>query len=264
MGKFNTLLDYLASAYSMIQNLISINSDKSAAVKAATNEETQALVVKTSASVAKPNEQSAIKANAGEALTVTSVMQPFLETLGINLSIGDRLSVSDFKSISRARYLATHPDKGGTQEEFCRMNEAAEQVMKIHFSLTKAPDADDFESYWVDFYNHIADRMEAVAAGMAEVSNEMEAVADKREAVANEMKAVADSMEVAANVMEVAADRIEVAAEILEATLKSQSEEIEKETRTMKEQIAELRRNYEARASSSHSSVTNCGLFSAR
>ena len=91
-----------------------------------------------------------------EAVIVTAPMLPHLEVLGINLSPGDSLKLSDFKSTCRARYLAVHPDKpGGTTEEFRRVREAAESLITIMSSRDHSRKIhsfkDDPDKYWADF-----------------------------------------------------------------------------------------------------------------
>ena len=91
-----------------------------------------------------------------ESVIVTASMLPHLEVLGINLSPGDSLNLSDFKSTCRARYLASHPDKpGGTPEVFRCVREAAESLITIMSSRDHSrkihPFKDDPDKYWADF-----------------------------------------------------------------------------------------------------------------
>ena len=107
-----------------------------------------------------------------EAVMVTAAMQPHLAVLGINLQLGDSLKLADFKSSCRARYLATHPDKGGSDEAFRSVKEAAEALRKIissRGSSTELPAYEDNPAeYWAEFNTSMAEVWANIAAAKAD------------------------------------------------------------------------------------------------
>ena len=107
-----------------------------------------------------------------EAVMVTAAMQPHLAVLGINLQLGDSLKLADFKSSCKAQFLATHPDKGGSDEAFRSMKEAAEALRKIissRGSSTELPAYEDNPAeYWAEFNASMAEVWANIAAAKAD------------------------------------------------------------------------------------------------
>ena len=108
-----------------------------------------------------------------EVVIVTAAMQPHLAVLGINLQLGDSLKLADFKSSCRARYLAAHPDKGGSDEAFRRVSEAAEALRKIISSQANPADLpsqeDNLAEFWAEFNASMAEVWASLAMDKAKL-----------------------------------------------------------------------------------------------
>ena len=109
-----------------------------------------------------------------DVVTVTSLMQPHLIVLGINLSTGDTFSRSDFKLACKKRYLETHPDKGGTDEGFRQVRESVDNLSKIIASPMTGQNMDssqnNFDEDWATVFDEIKANYAAAAATWREVA----------------------------------------------------------------------------------------------
>jgi hypothetical protein len=94
-----------------------------------------------------------------EFFLITFAMQPHLKVLGIHSNIGDKVTLSHYKSTCRAQWLKSHPDKPtGSNDLFCRVNNAIESIKNLLNPETSVT----FQSYFDDLRRRVDERNAAI------------------------------------------------------------------------------------------------------
>jgi len=107
-------------------------------------------------------------APAEQSIKITFSMLPHLKVLGIDLTSGELLHLSVVKAAYRSLALTAHPDKGGTQEGFCLIQEAAESLI----TMISSPGDGDLANLLAEIRAGAAE----IRAGVAKLNNDMDAL----------------------------------------------------------------------------------------
>lgn len=87
---------------------------------------------------------------------VTQAMLARFLVLGQNFAVGHELSMEQFNAICRAKFLETHPDKGGDREIFIKVKRAKESIA----SLLQGKDAEHTdEAYYQEKYGELWEKI---------------------------------------------------------------------------------------------------------
>ena len=122
--------------------------------------------------------------------TIRAAMQPSLIRLGIVKETGARMAWSELKAACRRKILMTHPDRGGSSEQFQIVSEAKSTLTRLVFT----PAINNFQEDLFESYNEIAREHAEIAREHAEIARQHAEIARQHAKIARDHAEIARSL----------------------------------------------------------------------